>query len=452
MSKTIKLDAAKNIYDGFITKISLVFLKLLILILTAKLFGAEGRGIYVAILTFVGMSINLSTFGLGDSLLQRLAKRRDASINYTPFLVLSILTTSLVGFFGLHTFLYFQHNQEITMISFWVMNLLIPFSATELLTSLCLRGLGYHFIVNRVSICSRSFLLSFLILAFFLKVENLDYLVIWYFVTTCVTSLSFVFIFFQFHRYSINLRRLFARFKILLWRGFQIHPINILMEFENRFDVMLLIYFANSSKLGVYITAVSFAQAGFYVSNSITAILTTNFGMETSIKASRIAIKAQQYAIASVTFVSIVNSFMAFGIVWFILGSDFYLCLPIMLILVVGITADASTRVIASWSKGQLESKFFIKISIITLLFNLVICLFFLMSFGIVGLAIGSTIGYVFRALLYLRVFRKKSGNYDNILPTGAIYMELMRKIIFLLKQTIAEVLTVFKRKLRVLL
>ena len=111
-----------------------------------------------------------------------------------------------------------------------------------------------------------------------------------------------------------------------------------------------------------------------------------------------------------------------------------------MLILVVGITADASTRVIASWSKGQLESKFFIKISTITLFFNLVVCLLFLMFFGIIGLAIGSTIGYVFRALLYLRVFRRKSGNYDNILPTGAIYIELMRKIILLLRQSLSAV------------
>lgn len=442
MPKMIKSEAAKNIYDGFITKISLVFLKLLVLILTAKLFGAEGRGIYVAILTFVGMSINLSAFGLGDSLLQRLAKRGNTSTSYTPFLVFSIWSTSLVGLLGLHTFLYFQHTQEITFISFWVMNLLIPFSVTELFTSLCLRGLGYHYIVNRVSICSRSFLLSFLIFAFFMEVENLDYLIIWYLITTSLTSLSFVILFLHFHKRPMNLGRLFTRFKILLWRGFQIHPINILMEFENRFDVLLLIYFASSSKLGVYITAVSFAQAGFYVSNSITAILTTNFGNETSIKAAQIAVKAQQYAIASVTFVSVVNSFIAFGIVWFILGSDFYLCIPIMLILVVGITADASTRVIASWSKGQLESKFFIKISIITFFFNLGVCLFFLMFFGIIGLAIGSTIGYVFRALLYLRVFRKKSGNYDNILPTGAIYIELMRKIISLLRQTFSEVLS----------
>lgn len=452
MPNMIKLGAAKNIYDGFITKISLVFLKFLILILTAKLFGAEGRGIYVAILTFVGMSINLSAFGLGDSLLQRLAKRGNASINYTPFLVFSILTTSLVGLLGLHTFLYFQHTQEITFISFWVMNLLIPFSVTELLTSLCLRGLGYHYIVNRVSICSRSFLVCFLIFAFFMKVENLDYLVLWYLITTFLTSALFVVLFLRFHKNAMNLGRFFARFKILLWRGLQIHPINILMEFENRFDVMLLIYFASSSKLGVYITGVSFAQAGFYVSNSITAILTTNFGKETSIKASQIAIRAQQYAIATVTLVSFVNGFIALGIVWFILGSDFYLCIPVMLILVVGVTADASTRVIASWSKGQLESKFFIKISIVTLFFNLIVCLFFLVFFGIIGLALGSTIGYVFRALLYLRVFREKSGNYDNILPTSAIYMELMRKIIALLGQTLSEVLEVSKRKLRVLL
>jgi len=451
MTKLTKLGTAKKIYDGFVTKVILVFLKFAVLILTAKLFGAEGRGIYVAILTFVGMSINLATFGLGDSLLQRLAKRGYAPKNYTAFLGASIFVISLIGLAGLHAFLYFQHNQEITFISFWIMNLLIPFSVTELLTSLCLRGLGYHYLVNRVSIFSRVFLISFLLLAFFIKVENLDYLVIWYFLTTLITSLIFVFLFLHVNAYPVSLGKFFTRFKILLWRGLQIHPINILMEFENRFDVMLLIYFASSSNLGVYVTGVSFAQAGFYVSNSITAILTTDFGKETAVKASQIAIKGQQYAIASVTLVSFINSFVAIGIVYFILGSDFYLCIPIMLILVFGIIADASTRIIASWSKGQLESRFFIKISIITWFFNFFVCLSALLLLGTIGLAVGSTIGYIFRALIYLRVFRSKSGNYDNIIPTRAIYIELIKKIISLLRQTLFAILQASKQKLKVL-
>jgi len=448
MSQTNKSETARNIYDGFIAKITLVFLKFIVLILTAKLFGAEGRGIYVTILTFVGMSINLSNFGLGDALLQRLAKRGTRSVSYTPFLIISILLVSLIGLGGLHIFLHFQHNQEITLISFWVMNLLIPFSVTELLASLCLRGLGYHYLVNRVSIISRLFLISFLIVAFWINIENLDYLIIWYFLTTLMTGLIYIFLFLRVNSSSGNVFKFFTRFKILFWRGLQIHPMNILLEFENRFDVILLIYLTSASQLGVYVTGVSFAQAGFYVSNSITAILTTNFGKEGSIEASKTAIQAQRYAIASVTLVSVINSFFAFGIVYFILGSDFYLCIPIMIILIIGIIADASTRIIASWSKGQLESRFFIKTSFITWCFNFFVCLIFLLSFGIVGLAVGSTIGYVFRAFLYLRIFRKKSGNYDNFLPDVATYMELFRKVLFLLRQTLTAFFNALERKL----
>ena len=60
-------------YVGFITKICLVILKLLVLVLTARAFGAEGRGTYVALISLVGISVNLSALGLGDALLQRFA-------------------------------------------------------------------------------------------------------------------------------------------------------------------------------------------------------------------------------------------------------------------------------------------------------------------------------------------------------------------------------------------
>ena len=66
---------SKNVIDGFATKIVLVALKLAVLVLTAKLYGADGRGIFITTLTLVGLCINLSNFGLGDALLQRFAKR-----------------------------------------------------------------------------------------------------------------------------------------------------------------------------------------------------------------------------------------------------------------------------------------------------------------------------------------------------------------------------------------
>ena len=44
---------AKNALDGFVAKVILVFLKLAVLVLTAKLYGADGRGIFITVLTLV---------------------------------------------------------------------------------------------------------------------------------------------------------------------------------------------------------------------------------------------------------------------------------------------------------------------------------------------------------------------------------------------------------------
>ena len=151
MSGEISSSKSKDIYVGFITKICRVILKLLVLVLTARAFGAEGRGTYVALISLVGISVNLSALGLGDALLQRFAKRALSPFSYKPFLFLSICTTSVVGLLALNIFLFFDVNIAISSTMLLIIHLLIPIATTELFASLCLRGLGKHSIVNRVS-------------------------------------------------------------------------------------------------------------------------------------------------------------------------------------------------------------------------------------------------------------------------------------------------------------
>ena len=204
----------------------------------------------------------------------------------------------------------------------------------------------------------------------------------------------------------------------------QIHPVNVLLEFENRLDVLLLIYFSNPSAVGIYLTGVSFAQAGFYVSNSITSILTTNFGQEASENASDIAVKAQRYAFAILSTASIPSLVVTFLTIKFIIGDEFADSFLIAVMLTLGVVCDSSTRIIAAWSKGQLVSKSFIEISLYTWALNL-FCFFLLKSFGPFGLAVGSAIGYLVRSIFYIRRFRLISQNTQTILPSRETYVEL---------------------------
>ena len=421
---------SKNVIDGFATKIVLVTLKLAVLVLTAKLYGADGRGLFITTLTLVGLCINISNFGLGDALLQRFAKRGRSAQDYSIFLIGSILISSVIGILILQISLYFQKTEQLDQTNILIMHLLVPAAAAELLISLSLRGLGFHHYVNRLSVFSRALLVAFLTLALFLEANTLSYFLFWYLIVSILTAVTAACLFFKIYHAIPSLSGFIIKCKILFSRGLRIYPINLLMEFENRFDVLLLIYLSDPISLGAYVTGVSFAQTGFYASNALTAILTTNFGGKSQLSAAELAIKGQRYAIASVIMISVVTAFLAFVIVYGMLGHEFYSSIPIMLILSFGVVADASTRVIASWSKGQLVSHKFIKPSIFTLFLNFAICLTLLELHGIFGLAVGSSLGYVLRSIIYVRIFRSQTKVYDSIIPSPRIFYDIVLKVL----------------------
>lgn len=434
---------SSDIYAGFITKICLVTLKLLVLVLTARAFGAEGRGTYVALISLVGISINLSALGLGDALLQRFAKRSLSPFSYKPFLFLAICITSVFGLLMLNIFLFFNVNISISVIMLLIVHFLIPIATTELFTSLCLRGLGKHSIVNRISLVSRFSLVVILSCSFWLNLDTVTELLFVYLFVSFLTSAAFLIFLLKVNEGRLRFKKFIRRIKLLILRGIQIHPVNVLLEFENRLDVLLLIYFSSPVAVGIYLTGVSFAQAGFYVSNSITSILTTNFGKEASSDASDIAVKAQRFAFAILSIASIPSLVFTFLIIEFIIGVEFADSFLITVVLTIGVLFDSSTRIIAAWSKGQLVSKFFIKISLYTWALNLLICLIMLERFGPFGLAVGSAIGYFVRSIFYVRRFRLISKNKKTILPSPETYRELGIKLMHLSLTSMRSILKI---------
>ena len=175
-----------------------------------------------------------------------------------------------------------------------------------------LRGLGFHYLVNRLSLLSRSLLVVYLMFAFLSGIDVLDYFLFWYFAVSVLIASTFVYLFA--YRQSLRSLQVLFRSGKAPWRGLRIYPINILMEFENRFDALLLMYLSNPSSVGAYVTGVSFAQTGFYASNALTAILTTNFAGETEV-AFDLAVKGQRYAIAGVILINAVAILFATAIV-----------------------------------------------------------------------------------------------------------------------------------------
>ena len=78
--------------------------------------------------------------------------------------------------------------------------------------------------------------------------------------------------------------------------------------------------------------------------------------------------------------------------------------------------------------------------------FNLAGYFCLIMAFESIGLAIDSILDYIYRAHLYLKLSRAKSANYESILFTVDIFIEVFSKVFALVRGTLSVVLLGLKQ------
>ena len=82
---------SKDILSVFSTKLGLLVFRTLFSIIIARTLGPEGKGIYVAILTFAATTVNICSFGLTESLIYHTASGFLSSRYMRTILILSVV-------------------------------------------------------------------------------------------------------------------------------------------------------------------------------------------------------------------------------------------------------------------------------------------------------------------------------------------------------------------------
>lgn len=396
----------------FSNKFLITVVNFLTVIITAQYLGAEGRGIislFVLNLTIISMASNF----IGGPGLVYLFPRHDAkkllSASYLWALLSSIIVAFVLKMFNLIQPEYFIHLVILSFIQ----------SIVRILTSYLLSQQKINE-YNFVSAIYPIAMFLYLFYAFNIKaVHNVEQYFIAFYIGF---GLSFLYSFWLVYKksgfsFSTNVSNQFQQaFKI----GYVIQSANIIQLLNYRFSYFLIDHYYGKHEVGVFSTALSFAETVWIIANSFAAI------QYAKIANSKDDVANKDLTLLIIRFVSLFTLAALLVLLvlpktfflW-MLGNDFGDLIHLFPLLAPGVFFLIFSIHISHYYSGSGNPKMGLLGSSIGLLVTLIAGLMLIPTHELRGAAIATSLSYVTSSLVLLIIFMKKKNiSIKELIPS----------------------------------
>lgn len=392
------------------TKFVLVLLKLAAGVLTARLLGPAGRGVFFMSVQTSGLATTAGASSIGEGLIYSLGQRRigrqhvfaaavlfsavfSALILLALWLLLPVLTANVLS--------------ELPPAAVRLLYILVPAMVVEYVSFSALKGLKLFKTVNWLTLASRTNVLAclgFAVLVFPVSVETA---IAGYAAGLWLNAIVFlIFLFKASGGFCLApAREAWSAVKY----GASVHIGTLMTEVEYRFDVFILLYFANAATVGIYSLGVSFAQMLWYVSNSINTVLFPYLSETDSEDRDRFAAAVLRHTLYINAAVLLLLTAIGYNFIVLLYGARFSEAYYVFLILVPGLLCDTASRTISAWLKGSGRPLVLSRISAAALVANLALNMLLVPSFGMYGAAVSSVVTYSARSALLIMIFCRQT-------------------------------------------
>jgi len=408
----LKKSFRDNVLSVFSTKLGLLFFKTCFSILIARVLGAEGKGAYTAIMTFVGSMVGFCSLGINDALTYYIAHQNHGKNYFIILTKISVLIATLTALimFTLESTLQMYIFKDIPKNFYKYTFMFIFFIAYNNLFSAFIKGIKNWYIFNSVSIFISilRFLLVF-VAFFFIDLSTYHIIVISLLVTITNSIVALVYLVNQ----SINKSSIKSKFKYfqIIKYGLKSHLGSLFSQLEYQTDVFLLLIFLSPSAVGFFSVAYSTSILIRYITNSLNNVL---FSDLSSIKEIKIAIPFQNKVLRVTLFINGIASLLiiivSYPLIFYGYGKEFSISFYLLFLIVPGTCFDSLFRVLLTWYKSTnrpLVSSIF---TLVSLLINIILYIILLPLFGIWGAAISVLATFSMRSLAIVFYFSLKEG------------------------------------------
>lgn len=406
----------KNTYILIIKKIIDTVLFFLNSLLIARCLGVEGKGQYTIFLLVSSMVYTFSNIGIVPATVFFINKEK----KYQQEIVIDNLLISIL----------------IIIVGLILGTLMIIFGSNQLFGGMSKNYLfiallafpGYFLNINFLgiieafrefkmysyfSLLQKIFNIFLLLIAFiFFKYNSIIALIIYIFTQYLVALLMFIYL--KQKKYlSLIFKRKKSYRKEIITYGFKSYLSNIIAYFNYRADLIIIAYYLNNYFVGLYSVVVTLAEQIWTFSASISTVLFPQLsGLENNKDKSELV-----FFVNRIVFMfSIVMSclFFVFSniLIKFIYGNEYLQAVNAFKLLLPGIAIGGMTKILANYissnGKPEVNSLF----SFICVIFNIILNIILIPSYGINGAAFATTISYViggFLKVIYVKKTAKVS-------------------------------------------
>ena len=402
---------SRNVIATIITKIFLIILKLASSVITARVLGPAGRGLYYSTAQTSGIANNIGCLSIGESLIYNIGNGNLPKNNILTFVL------SLVVFFTsfICMALYFsssfitanilKDSVENFMPLLYIMTPLLMF---EYFATSALRGLKLFSIVNKLSIVTRLNIIIFLVIALTAYPSTAYVALVGYISASFINCIIY---FVAFYKAAKPTTLDLKEFPTIINYGLKVHPGILLTEIEYRLDIFILLYFLNATAVGIYSIGVTIAQIMWYASNSINSVLFPHLTATSSGKDKNI------FTAEIIKYNFLINSIILFLLAIFghtliqiLYGSEYIKAYYIFLIISPGLLLDSIGRNVAAWLKSEGKPIILSWVSLGTLILNIGCNFLLIPEYGLYGAAYSSLISYIIRGVILFAIFKRITG------------------------------------------
>ncbi len=421
------LSFIKNTSAVLATKVILVLLKLAIGILTARVLGPKGKGIFVLAIQMPGILAMLSNLSLGEAFIYHIGQKkipRSRILGTILFFAAAVTIFVFAAYFLLLPYLSETFLRNINLDLLRISILLLPLVILDYLMFSALKGLKKFSLYNGLSLLARGLFFCGVFTALIILGTGVEGAVTAYVLAALGSTLILIGVLFIFSERKMSFS--WNGLKSLVTYGLATHIAVVLMELEYRFDFFILNFFLSPAHVGIYSVGVTMAQLLWYISNSVNTVLFPEISSVSRAEAARFVPRVCRNVLFICAIAGLFLVAAGYGLIRVLYGIKFTASYPIFLILLPGLIMDGIFRILGSYFKGTARPMMVSKVSALTLGLNLFLNFMLIPLLGIPGAAISSVISYSLRAFVLMICFRRdkkvKMGEFLLIRKSDLVY------------------------------
>ncbi len=374
-------------------------------IVVARHYGPSGQGVLAALILIPQMMISYGDLGVSESIMYHLSNSYGKIVSFNKSIFLIFFETLFIMLFGFTLYyLFFSYSEIEDSYALGVIYLVL-FYLNQVLTFIS-RGILDLKRYNVSLIISNLSLLLFILIC-----SALDLPIRMVFVAYILSSVfSVLYLLFSIKIPSVLGKKLIEyRVKDIYKYGFKTYAYKVLNSTESQFDKFIIASVLPKVQLGYYSVAVVLSSLLYlFVVRPISSIILPilNGVHELKEKQTLITLINKLIFWIGVLF-SLVMLIFSKIFVELVYGVSYLPALVPLWILLIGVVLKAPMSILAYYFKSIGLPEVMVKISIITVVLNVISGLLFIPRYGIIAAAIISTISYTIYSILLSRKYMK---------------------------------------------